>query len=126
MIDIDGNTFSRRFPFYLFSGSVVFKIAVFEDIGNIITRPWLHYIPIKMDLSDFEEKLEWARTHDKELSEIGERGKKLALTEITFKMYREYMLKLLLSYYDLLLKGGHRPSAYGGRRRERESLTEDE
>lgn len=92
IIDIDGNTFSRRFPFYLLSGSVVFKMAVFEDIGNIITRPWEHYVPIRMDLSDLQEKLAWAKENDEELELIGSRGKKLALKEITMKNYRCYML----------------------------------
>ncbi len=37
IIDIDGNSYSRRFPFLLWSsGSVIFKIKVFEDIASII------------------------------------------------------------------------------------------
>ena len=53
IIDIDGNTFSRRFPFFLRSGSVIFKIATFEDIGTILPKKWEHFIPVRMDLHDF-------------------------------------------------------------------------
>jgi hypothetical protein len=33
-------------------------------------RPWEHYIPVKFDLSDLFEKIEWARNHDDECEEI--------------------------------------------------------
>jgi hypothetical protein len=53
LIDIDGTTYSLRFPQLLSSGSAVFKIAAFDDIGTLPTKPWVHYVPVKMDLSDF-------------------------------------------------------------------------
>lgn len=60
LIDIDGNTFSARFDRLLQSGSLVLKIAAFEDMISLLTKPWLHFVPVKMDLSDFQDKLEWA------------------------------------------------------------------
>ena len=54
IIDIDGNTYSRRFPTLLATGSAVMKLHAFDDIGVIPAKPWVHYIPVKMDLSDFE------------------------------------------------------------------------
>lgn len=53
LIDIDGNTYSARFDRLLKSGSLVIKIAIFEDYVTIQTKPWLHYIPVNMNLSDF-------------------------------------------------------------------------
>lgn len=52
IIDIDGNTYSGRFPSLLASGSAVFKAAAFEDIGTVATRPWRDYVPLRMDVSD--------------------------------------------------------------------------
>ena len=69
IIDIDGATYSERFHNVLKLDSVVFKIFTFDDIGTLAVRPWLHYVPVKMDLSDFDEKLEWARNHDHEMQE---------------------------------------------------------
>lgn len=60
IIDIDGNSYSGRFPKALSIG-VVFKIVVFHDVGTILTEPWEHYVPIRFDLSDFLEKLRWAK-----------------------------------------------------------------
>ena len=54
MVDIDGFSYSRRFPELLALGAAVIKIFAFIDIGSVLAKPWEHYIPVKMDLSDFE------------------------------------------------------------------------
>ena len=59
------------------SGSVVLKIAAFLDVGFVPARQWEHYIPVRMDLSDFEERIKWAKNNDEELQKIRERGLKL-------------------------------------------------
>ena len=78
IIDIDGFTYSHRLPLLMALESAVLKIAAFEDIGSILARPWEHYIPVKMDLSDLEEKILWAKEHDDELHSIAKRGKEFA------------------------------------------------
>lgn len=74
IIDIDGSSYSERFPKMLKLASVVIKIAAFYDIGTLAVKPWEHFIPVKMDLSDFREKLSWAKNNDKESEKIGKRG----------------------------------------------------
>jgi hypothetical protein len=46
LIDIDGVSYSERFPTLLKQGSAVFKISAFTDIGRIPMKPWEHYVPI--------------------------------------------------------------------------------
>ena len=46
IVDIDGNTYSQRFPLLLTTGSVVLKIAAFLDTGFVPAKPWVHYIPV--------------------------------------------------------------------------------
>ena len=41
-------------------------------------RPYEHYIPIKADLSDFFEQVEWGRSHLKECEEVARNGQLLA------------------------------------------------
>jgi Glycosyl transferase family 90 len=41
-------------------------------------KPWEHYVPVKADMSDFAEKIEWVRTNDAEAKAIAERGQALA------------------------------------------------
>lgn len=47
-------------------------------------RPFEHYVPIRADLTDLEEKIAWARDHDSEARAIAENGQKLALA-MTFE-----------------------------------------
>ena len=67
IIDIDGNSYSDQFTKTLATGSAVIKISAFLDLSLVLAKPWVHYLPVKMDLSDLKEKIEWARTHDEEL-----------------------------------------------------------
>ena len=48
--------------------SVVFKqdSPYYEHFYNDL-KPMVHYIPFKRDLSDLEEKIKWAKSHDKEV-----------------------------------------------------------
>lgn len=41
-------------------------------------KPYVHYIPIKNDMSDLLEKVEWARAHDAEVQQIVKNAQKFA------------------------------------------------
>lgn len=84
----------------------MFKLKVFDDIGSVAMIPWEHYIPIKMDLSDFREKLEWAKRNDEELRKIAERGMKRSKEVHSHSMYKCYIWHVLKKYESLLRKGG--------------------
>lgn len=58
---------------------VVFKVdsPYIEHFYEHLT-PWKHYIPIKKDLGDLIEKIEWAKSHDEEARTIGGNGRKYA------------------------------------------------
>jgi hypothetical protein len=43
-------------------------------------RPWEHFIPVRSDLSDLAEKIEWARSHDARSRQIAENGRAFART----------------------------------------------
>ena len=49
--------------------SVVFKqdSHYYEHFYHDL-QPMVHYIPFERDLSDLEEKIKWAKSHDKEVS----------------------------------------------------------
>ena len=74
MLDIDGNSYSGRFPLALATGSVVFKMATFSDFASLIAIPWEHYVPVDIGLSDLDERLKWARANDAEIEKIGRQG----------------------------------------------------
>jgi hypothetical protein len=78
-IDIDGNSNSWGFLPKLMMGSCVLKVMsdwrqwYYEGL-----RPWEHYVPIKNDLSDLEERVAWCLDNDNNAREIGANGMKYA------------------------------------------------
>ena len=75
ILDIDGNTYSGRFPALLSYSSVIFKIHAFEDVATIFARAWEHYVPVGLDLQDFQDKMDWVKRNDREARRIAERGR---------------------------------------------------
>nr|GAT50255.1 predicted protein [Mycena chlorophos] len=78
LVDLDGNSFSGRYLGLLRSGSLVFKSTVFSEFFNDWIRPFEHYIPVRPDLSDLFDKIEWARANDAEARRIQQAGKAVA------------------------------------------------
>lgn len=100
---IDGVTCS--FPatqWKLLSGSLTFK----QDSPDIMyfyheLVPWKHYIPVKNDLSDLLEKIQWAKTHDAEAKMIAQNGRTFALEHLMPEHILEYCHKVLIKYAAL-------------------------
>jgi len=102
-IDLDGTTCSYPgFMWKLLMNTTVFK----HDSENVMyfysqVKPWIHYIPVKRDLSDLMEKLIWARNHDHEARQIAEEGRAFALTNLMKEARLLYFYKVLIKYASL-------------------------
>lgn len=59
-------------------------------------KPHVHYLPVKGDLSDLVEKLDWAKSHDDECRQIADKAYQFARENI---MYGD-----VLHYFSLVLK----------------------
>ncbi|XP_061697057.1 protein O-glucosyltransferase 2-like isoform X2 [Syngnathoides biaculeatus] len=66
-INIDGTVAAYRLPYLLAGDSVVLKqdSGYYEHFYNELI-PWEHYIPVRADLQDLLEKIQWAKDHDEE------------------------------------------------------------
>ena len=67
-----GTTDKLKMPGLLFHHETAAKDYIHDDI-----QPWVHYVPVKSDLSDVMEKLEWAESHQVEAKEIAENASQL-------------------------------------------------
>lgn len=100
---IDGVTCS--FPatqWKLLSGCLTFK----QDSDDIMyfygeMKPWVHYVPVKNDLSDLQEKIQWARSHDGEAKAISENARQFALDHLMPEQILLYCYKTLVKYASL-------------------------
>ena len=77
-IDIDGNSNAWTNLFTrLLAGCCVIKIASplgYRQWYYDTLSPWRHFVPVKADLSDLQEKIDWCREHDNECAEIASAG----------------------------------------------------
>lgn len=64
--------------------------------------PWKHYIPVHQDLSDLEEKINWAMTHDEEAEQIAKNATCFAREFLSEKAIYVYCYKILTAYAQLL------------------------
>lgn len=82
-IDIDGNTnsFGTMLSRQIL-GCCVLKVLSYRNwrqwfYGEI--KPWVHYVPVKSDLSDLSAIIAWCRDHDEECRKIAEQGRAFAI-----------------------------------------------
>lgn len=64
-LNIDGTVAAYRFPYLISGNSLVFKqqSEFYEHFYNDL-KPFEHFIPIKQDLSNLKEMIEWAINND--------------------------------------------------------------
>jgi len=100
LISVDGNSCSWfRLPFILFSGSVLFKQeseSVQWFYKDLI--PNYHYVPIKNDLSDLVEKIEWARKNDDLMKNISINAMKFFDEHLTLDTIYHSISKIFKEY----------------------------
>lgn len=67
-LNIDGTVAAYRLPYLLAGNSVVFKqdSTYYEHFYSEL-KPFVHYIPIKRDLSDLVDKIKWAINNDEKV-----------------------------------------------------------
>jgi hypothetical protein len=84
LVDIDGNTNSwPGLMQKLVSGSVVLKVesgGPYRQWYYDRLKPFEHFIPVRNDLGDLIEKIQYLQVHDGVARKIGAAGRKLALS----------------------------------------------
>jgi len=103
LVDVDGNSCSfERYFWLLLSNSLVIK----QVSPNVqwyygALQPYEHFLPVKKDLSDLVEKIEWAKTHDEECRIMSERASAFIQNNLTPEDTLLYMYHLLREYASL-------------------------
>ncbi|KAG2340814.1 hypothetical protein BDR05DRAFT_889164 [Suillus weaverae] len=105
VFDIDGHGWSGRFKRLITSNSLVFKNTIFPEWFMDRIAPWVHYVPVQVDLSDlydtftfFRGGLEGEGAHEDLAKKIAAAGREWSqiywrredLTAYTFRLFLEY------------------------------------
>lgn len=103
LVDLDGEFCAWKSLFLkLASGSVVLKVeSHLRQWYYHRLKAWEHYIPLKKDLSDLMEKIEWMRANDSECQEISRRARAL-IAELSYEGETERITETLQTLFSYL------------------------
>lgn len=101
ILHIDGFVSAWRLIYFLFSKSVILKVdSEWKEYFYDLLQPWVHYIPIKKDLSDLVQIIDWCRNNDNICKQIAENAHTFATKYLNEKSVYDYMQLLLFEYYN--------------------------
>jgi len=93
-----------RLKVLLHSGAAVLLQETYcHEYYRLLLKPWVHYIPVRGDLGDLIERIDWAREHDGEVLEIARNAQRLA-QEILTQQQMTCWSDLLLTRYARLYR----------------------
>ena len=100
LLDLEGNTVSYPAIYWkLFSNSVVLKQVTNNEIwASDQFIPWLHFVPVKEDLKDLIEKINWVKEHDAHAKQIAATSDDFMKKNLMPKHFDMYIYHLLNEY----------------------------
>ncbi|EGN94295.1 glycosyltransferase family 90 protein [Serpula lacrymans var. lacrymans S7.3] len=105
VLDVDGNGWSGRFKRLLTSNSLVFKSTIYPEWFIDRIEPWVHYIPVQVDLSDLYDCLVFFRgglygegAHEEHAQRIANAGRTWSKRFWRKEDMTAYMFRLFLEY----------------------------
>ena len=72
-----GTTWTGTMTKMAMPGLLFHHVTPTKDYIHEYMKPWIHYVPIKADLSDLREKYEWAESHPEAAEMIASQGSDL-------------------------------------------------
>jgi hypothetical protein len=99
LLDVDGNAFSGRYHAFLRSNSVVLKLAIFREWHDEWLHPWIHYIPLSLELEEVAETMRFFRYEpegDKYAKRIADESKRWANHVLRKEDLEVWFFRLLL------------------------------
>ncbi|KAF8066953.1 hypothetical protein FPV67DRAFT_1768934 [Lyophyllum atratum] len=105
IVPVDGNGWSSRFKRLITSNALIFKSTIYPEWFTDRIAPWVHYIPVQVDLSDVYDSLLFFRgdlngenAHEDLARKIALAGRRWSLkywrkedlTAYTFRLFLEY------------------------------------
>jgi hypothetical protein len=83
LIDIEGVGYSGRIKHLMHTNRPLFiQDRPWKEWWFFQLEPFVHYIPVENDFSDFYERFEWAMSHEKETKEIAKNAQDFAINNL--------------------------------------------
>jgi hypothetical protein len=101
LIDLQARGYSGRTKLLLFSGRTLFiQEREWQEYFFSDLVPFTHYIPVRADLSDLIERLQWARMNSAEASAIARNAQEYALKNLWRSNAVDYLAHCIRSWAD--------------------------
>ncbi|KAG7091997.1 hypothetical protein E1B28_008384 [Marasmius oreades] len=121
VMDLDGNGWSGRFKRLITSNALVFKSTVFPEWYTARIQPWVHYVPVQVDLSDLYDSLIFFRgdpngegAHEELAKKIATEGREWSRTFWRREDLIAYFYRLILEYVRVMSPGREEMNYEGG------------
>lgn len=96
IINIDGHVSACRLSLELHTRSCILLVqSDYQLWYSHLLQPYVHYVPVKKDLSDLLDRIRWCKTHDQDCKQIGENAYAFAQTYLSKKGQLDYLQALL-------------------------------
>ncbi|XP_059786385.1 protein O-glucosyltransferase 3 isoform X1 [Balaenoptera ricei] len=100
-VNVDGTVAAYRYPYLMLGDSLVLKQdSPYYEHFYMALKPWKHYVPIKRNLSDLLEKVEWAKENDEEAKKIAKEGQLTARDLLQPHRLYCYYYRVLQNYAE--------------------------
>lgn len=98
IVNVDGHVTAFRLSLELNMGSVILLVdSPWKIWYSKMLEPYIHYVPVKYDMSNLFEQIEWCRQHDGDCSIIADNARDFYRTYLQKKGVIDYMQKLLVT-----------------------------
>jgi len=106
VVNVQNNAFADRLWRHLALGNVVFQEKwFFQEFFYDMLLPWVHFIPIKTDLSDLCEKVAWAKENEEKSRVISENGRSFVRDKLRLEDVNLYVATLIHRIGELTILG---------------------
>jgi hypothetical protein len=100
LLDIGGNGYSGRLKYLLFSKRPLILVERrYVEYFHDDLLPFVHYIPVKTDLSDLIDKILWIHSNEKVCEQIAENALQFAKTNFT----KEKLCQRIMQVYSHII-----------------------
>ena len=105
IINIDGHVSAFRLSLEMNMGSVILKVeSEWKVWYSQFLKPYVHYVPIKSDLSDLYSQIKWCKNNDNKCKDIVKNAKEFYNTYLQEDGVLDYLQKMLI---DIKSKSGN-------------------
>jgi hypothetical protein len=113
IVNVDGNVSAFRLSLELGMGSVILLVeSPYKLWYHSQLQEYVHYVPVKRDLSNLYEQIEWCRTHDTECQQIAENALAFYNAYLSKESILRYMKDVLTSIHAARIPVLYNKSSY--------------